>query len=1674
MKNKIFIALIFIVLLSITAVNAADDATSDIISADDNEELILDENINSDVSSANENEELILEENGPVSSLESDDNEIIGGADSGVSGSDNNYVLDTEDSTTVEVMGNTFSDIQMAVDSASEGDTLLLNDITYLGSGNEILVDKSLTFIGDNTVLDGQEQSAIFKITENVFNLTFKNIKFRQGQREQYSLIYSESHNINIINCSFCDNDYSSNKSDVMINNSNANVIILNSSFYNNSQSFGYYNYALGALWINGSSTIIDNCVFRSNGKRGAASFPAALGCNCEKIVLTNSVFASNINVYLGAIVELTGRNITVVNCSFENNTKNSSTDVSNGMITLQNTDFGLDFWQNPTFYVENCTFRYQGIGEDTIRRFAMEILCSNHLASGGESIESISDVTVRNCLFEDNRGGITIRANNTILENCSFKNTDPYINDGLVHINSDNATIKNFNFENAPSLCIYLIKGKINIYNTTFKNTLAGIGDVFQRDENDTLTVKNCSFINSTEGAIHVGEGLDHIVIDDCSFIDNSADNGGAINISDTGYWRNTKISITNCLFENNTASGDGGAIYISKSGNTKDVLIENCSFVNNSAESGGGAAHIIMTNTEKCLINICTFVSNSAHMSSVIHLSSDNTNITNCRFEKNNVSLDEGALLAMGTNNAVVNCSFINNTGNRSASALYLYGNYSIVKDCRFIDNSKGACVFSGSNNIFTNCTFINNSKQSNGTSASGGAMSITCDNGVLANSTFDNNYLIVTNSETSVANSASSGAIIISANNVTVENCRFIGNHVEANVTDAFAGAVRTSPDYKIITLKNCSFINNYIKNDYGTSYGGAFFGTSNKTTLLNCSFINNSAIGNNSCAGAVAFFGDSLLKSSCNDSAIIDCIFENNYAVGGHAPKRYGDLGGGAIHYGLYEDNSTHRIINSIFKNNKVSSHYLNFTEEDGAFKLSLEGYEKYMHAIFSNVSSTDFKLILSNVSYWDGEMLNTNVAPVESLMASNQPIVFEFYDPRGKLVDNITKMTDSNGQAVLNFSEITEGIYTYVIYHPDNAYYDYILGAEGNLRVRSSFSDLREKINQATDSITLKGDYIYNSSTDSGLHLGININKNLTIYGDGHFIDGNGVSKIFNVANGVTLTIIDLTLNNTLGEGGAIYNDGDVTIINSTISYNTAYSDVDTGGAIFNAGNLTIIGSTLNYNEAYSQSGGGAIYNDGDVTIINSTLSNNTAPRGGAIYNYGSLKIDGSILENNIAEYEGGAIYNLDGTVTINSSTFRNNTASEGAAIWTNNGEKVTLIDTKFVDQGSNPIKSEYGEVNTDRVRYLTAVAFEMDDINDFLNGSSITINVREIIKGAAFNGNVTVSIGNNNFVIEVLNGVGSKTVTPDVGCGDHVAKLFFAETDVYDCASAQSNVFHVMNYPAIKVSVANIQTGDSFTVKISAVYTFNGALNVVINGVTYAVNVVNGAGSKTISTNLNPGTYTAIVNFAGNENFTSDSATASFTVSKRNTAITASAVTATYSVSKNLVATLKDKAGKAISGVKVTIKINGKTYTKTTDKNGQVKLGVSSLIPKTYTATITYAGNSIYNKATKSVKVTVKKATPKMTAKAKTFKVKVKTKKYTITLKNNKGKVMKNTKVTLKVNKKTFKAKTNKKGVATFKITNLKKKGKYTAVIKYAGSKYYNKVTKKPKITIKK
>ena len=232
------------------------------------------------------------------------------------------------------------------------------------------------------------------------------------------------------------------------------------------------------------------------------------------------------------------------------------------------------------------------------------------------------------------------------------------------------------------------------------------------------------------------------------------------------------------------------------------------------------------------------------------------------------------------------------------------------------------------------------------------------------------------------------------------------------------------------------------------------------------------------------------------------------------------------------------------------------------------------------------------------------------------------------------------------------------------------------------------------------------------------------------------------------------------------------------------------------------------------------------------------------------------------------------------------------------------------------------------------------------------------------------------------------------------------------------------------------------------------------------------------------------GEVTITVNYEGNESYNAIQGSQSFnfteepandtngsnstpvTPTKTATKLTAPKVTATYNVAKKLVITLKDAKGKALANKKVTVKVGSISKTLKTNSKGQVSVNVATLVPKTYTATVKFAGDSSYKASTVKPKVVVNKAKPKLAAKAKTFKVKAKVKKYTATLKNNKGKVLKKVKLTLKVGKKTYTAKTNAKGVATFKV-KLTKKGKNTATVKFAGNKYFKAISKKVKITVK-
>ena len=171
---------------------------------------------------------------------------------------------------------------------------------------------------------------------------------------------------------------------------------------------------------------------------------------------------------------------------------------------------------------------------------------------------------------------------------------------------------------------------------------------------------------------------------------------------------------------------------------------------------------------------------------------------------------------------------------------------------------------------------------------------------------------------------------------------------------------------------------------------------------------------------------------------------------------------------------------------------------------------------------------------------------------------------------------------------------------------------------------------------------------------------------------------------------------------------------------------------------------------------------------------------------------------------------------------------------------------------------------------------------------------------------------------------------------------------------------------------------------------------------------------------------------------------------------------------------------LTDANGNPITNASVQFAYKTVIFNRTTDENGIVVLGVSTQFADSYLCALSYLGDETHEAAFVAFNFKLDKKPISISAAAKSYKASTKTKKYTVTLKTKKcaskdGKVYlnKGKKVTLKVNGKTYSGKTNAKGQVTFKITNLKKKGKFTALIKFAGDKTYKSASKKVTLTIK-
>ncbi|WP_298524374.1 Ig-like domain-containing protein [uncultured Methanobrevibacter sp.] len=396
--------------------------------------------------------------------------------------------------------------------------------------------------------------------------------------------------------------------------------------------------------------------------------------------------------------------------------------------------------------------------------------------------------------------------------------------------------------------------------------------------------------------------------------------------------------------------------------------------------------------------------------------------------------------------------------------------------------------------------------------------------------------------------------------------------------------------------------------------------------------------------------------------------------------------------------------------------------------------------------------------------------------------------------------------------------------------------------------------------------------------------------------------------------------------------------------------------------------------------------------------------------------------------NNSAGANGGAICGGDAV----NCTFEGNYALSGGAMY--NEYKSKAIKCIFIDNKASFGKDVYGNITKQDCKFKY-IRIKAENITGYYGNSLVFYVIITNDYVVVPNVNVKISVNGKNYTIKTDN-VGWAGIDLNLPVGNYNV------TSSYDKVSITSRI-------SVKSTMAvNDVIGEYLKTKVNAIVDEDYLIpdlkiDFKVGNVVYPAKIVDGVATANID--LDAGNYTVTtINTVNNEQKQFN-----LVINKASSAVSLAAA------QSNGVSTLTAILTPASATDNVILSINGENKTAAI-KSGKATLTLDDLVPGNYTAIASYNGDNNL-------------MCPKITAKAKTFKKSVKTKKYTVKLNVNQK-----VKVAVKVNKKTYYAYTNAKGQATFKITKLTKKGKYTATVSSTANKCYNKAKSvNVKITIK-
>ena len=1036
------------------------------------------------------------------------------------------------------------------------------------------------------------------------------------------------------------------------------------------------------------------------------------LTLNDLTLINANPVSDSSGIVSNGGAVYFDGSTLIVNNVNFKNNTVYKS----GGAIYTT----GTCIVDSSVFDGNDVQFRSQNIDNGGAAIYADN--GASLLISNSQIINNHKNMVIRDNNVGDLVDGVVVATGYTKISKSYFRNNSGCYGGAVTSLGYTNAGKNQIIIENSVFDANRAFQGAaVNVMGSTFKIS----GTNFTNNKG-----VGYGSGNPNVGALLTWYGCEG-TISDCNFINNTADNGAAYRLGDDNKGVSS-ASVDSCTFINNTASNQGGAVYEGGKTGKATLDIKNSTFTNNSAKKEGSA---IYSGDNLNIDDDTTFTNNMVYMYY--------TGTLNIGEIKTFTDLQKAINMVEGDIHLSSNVTMLASEADNFVNGIVVDHLVNLKCDGFTINANNLGRIF----NVTSTADKLNiyNANLINGNADIGGAIYNT--GSVYAyNTNFINNT------------AATMGGAVFNNGTLTIQKCIVDNNDITKRTSsdsEDYGGAAIYNWYDSTLSIKNSTISNNLKNYKNGDYVVGAVTSLGKTIISQNSYFVNNSG----RWGGAITTSGSSLPGKKVNELSISDSTFSKN---------------GGLYGAGIFIQGSKFSITSCVFDSNTASGKGNMTPNDNNGAAIEVTNTDKSITGTISKSTFTNNKaqyggaidICAGTIKITNSKFIN-NSADVEGGAIDINTLNG---DPKvtisgSKFINNSAPL----GGAILNIKDLTVKGSTFINNTPNTIFNGVGAGGNLNLNIRT-FTDLQNAIGLVTGTLTLNQNIAMTAKEAADFTNGITINKDITIDGKGHTIDAKNLGRIFSIGEGFTVTLTNATLiNGKADKGGAIYNDGSLTLSDVKLSDNAADSY---GGAVFNNGHLVVSDSVFDSNDIVNRGsasvdyGGAAIYNwyDGTLTVSGSNFTNNIKnyKNGdnlvGAITTIGNATVIGSNFVNNSGRW-GGAISATgaelrknSSTLTVSNTIFKDNSALYAGAvyIW---GSNYNIADCVFDNNTAFGKGNMTPNNNNGGALVVSQVSRFNEPITGTISGSKFTNNKAQYGGAAYFNkGFVTItdSVFENN------------------------------------------------------------------------------------------------------------------------------------------------------------------------------------------------------------------------------------------------------------------------------------------------------------------------------------